>query len=58
MIKVPVGDFKLGVTEKKVINEVLDSGRISEGLKVREFEKNWANFVGTKYAMAVSELLL
>ncbi len=54
MIKVPVGDFKLGVTEKKVINEVLDSGRISEGLKVREFEKNWANFVGTKYAMAVS----
>jgi hypothetical protein len=29
MIKVPVGDFKLGKTEKQVINKVLDSGRIS-----------------------------
>ena len=54
MIKIPVGDFKLGNTEKRVINEVLDSGRISEGFKVREFEKNWANFVSTRYAIALS----
>ncbi len=54
MIKIPVGDFKLGETEKKVINEVLDSGRISEGFKVREFEKDWANFVSTRYAIALS----
>lgn len=54
MIKVRVGDFKLGELEKKAINEVLDSGRLSEGLKVREFEKEWAKFVGTKYCVAVS----
>ncbi len=54
MIKIPVGDFKLGRTEKRVINEVLDSGRISEGFKVKEFEKDWANFVNTKYAVALS----
>jgi perosamine synthetase len=54
MIKVPVGDFRIGETEKRVINEVLDSGRISEGFKVNEFEKHWAEFVGTKYSMALS----
>lgn len=54
MIKVHVGDFKIGEEEKRAINEVLDSGRISEGEKVREFEKRFAEFVGTKHAIAVS----
>jgi len=54
MIKVPVGDFKLGKTEKSAIKKVLDSGRISEGLKVFEFEKKWANYVGTEYSTAIS----
>lgn len=49
-----VGDFKLGELEKKAINEVLDSGRLSEGAKVNEFENEWAKFVGTKYCVAVS----
>lgn len=54
MIKIPVGDFRLGDTEKKAINRVLDSGRISESLEVREFEKNWGNFIGTNYAIALN----
>jgi len=54
MIKVPVGDFKLGEIEKKAINEVLDSGRISEGFKVREFEEKWGKFIGTHYSSAMS----
>ena len=54
MIKVRVGDFKIGEEEKQVINEVLDSGRISEGQKVREFEKEWAKFIGVNHAVAVS----
>lgn len=54
MIKVRVGDFRIGEEEKKAINDVLNSGRISEGEKVREFEKEWADFIGTKYAIAVS----
>lgn len=49
-----VGEFKLGEEEKKAINEVLESGRISEGPKVREFENKFAEYVGTKYSVAVS----
>jgi len=41
MIRVRVGDFKIGEEEKQAINEVLDSGRISEGQKVREFEREY-----------------
>jgi len=54
MIKIRVGDFKIGEEEKRAINEVLDSGRISEGQKVREFEREWAKFIGTNHAVAVS----
>lgn len=54
MIKVRVGDFKIGEEEKQAINETLESGRISEGEKVREFEREFAKFVGTKHAIVVS----
>jgi len=54
MRKIQVGDFKIGQKEKKAINEVLDSNRISEGPKAREFEQKWAQFVGTKYCVATS----
>ncbi|MFH1972210.1 MAG: DegT/DnrJ/EryC1/StrS family aminotransferase [archaeon] len=50
-MRVPIGDFKLGVEEKVAINEVLDSGRISEGKKVKQFEDEWAEYVGTKYCV-------
>lgn len=54
MRKIQVGDFRLGQKEKQAINEVLESGRISEGPKVREFEQKWARFVGSKYCVATS----
>ena len=54
MKTIQVGDFQLGKEEKKAINEVLDSGRLSEGLKVREFEQKWAEFIGAKYCVATS----
>ena len=54
MIKVPVGNFRMGDKEKKVINDVLDSGRISEGFKVKEFEQQWGKFIGTRYSSAMS----
>ncbi|HEX77190.1 MAG TPA: DegT/DnrJ/EryC1/StrS family aminotransferase [Dehalococcoidia bacterium] len=54
MRRIFVGDFKIGEEEKRAVNEVLDSGRISEGAKVREFEKTFAEYVGTEYAVAVS----
>lgn len=53
-IRVRVGDFKLGKKEMEAINEVLDSGRLSEGEKVLEFERKWAKFVGTNYCVGTS----
>ncbi len=54
MLRIRVGDFKLGPKEKRIINEVLDKGLLSEGLKVNEFERKWAKYVGTKYCVAVN----
>lgn len=54
MKKIPVGNFIIGHEEKKAINEVLDSGRISEGKKTMAFQKAFAEYVGTKYCVAVN----
>lgn len=54
MLRIRVGDFRLGPREKKSINEVLDKGLLSEGLKVSEFERGWAKYIGTKYCVAVN----
>ena len=54
MRRIPLGDFKIGEEEKRAINEVLDNGRISEGIKVREFEKLFAEYIGTKHAIALN----
>jgi dTDP-4-amino-4,6-dideoxygalactose transaminase len=54
MIKIRVGDIKIGEEEKASINEVLESGRLSEGKKTREFESLWAKYIGTKYCIAVN----
>lgn len=54
MKKIRVGDFRIGEEEKKVVMEVMESGRISEGEKVREFEEKFANYIGTKDAVLVN----
>ncbi len=54
MKRIQVGDFLLGKRERKAIEEVLDSGRISEGPKVLQFEQEWAKFIGTKYCVVTS----
>lgn len=53
-MKINVGNFIIGKEEKKTINEILNSGKISEGEKVRKFEKEWAEFIGTRYAIALN----
>ena len=40
--------------EIEEIKKVLESGWVSQGPKVKEFEKDIANFLGKKYAIAVS----
>lgn len=54
MLKIHVGDFRLGDAEKKAVIGVLDSGKISEDKNVMNFEKKWAEFIGTKYAVAAN----
>ena len=51
---ISVGDFQISEEERAAINEVLDAGRISEWKKVREFEKLFADYVGTKHCIAVN----
>ncbi|MEA3378205.1 MAG: DegT/DnrJ/EryC1/StrS family aminotransferase [Nanoarchaeota archaeon] len=51
MRHIAISDFKVDDEGKRRIIELLDSGKISEGVNVREFEKLWAGFVGTKYAI-------
>jgi len=54
MKKVKVGDLRLGKEEEDVVLEVIRSGRISESVKVLEFENFWANFIGTKHSVLVN----
>lgn len=53
-MKIRTGDIKIGEEEKAAILEVLESERLTEGKKVREFEKLWAEYIETKYCIAVN----
>ena len=44
----------LGTEEKRALEEVLESGEIAQGRRVREFEKNFCALLGRRYAVAVS----
>lgn len=54
MSVITVGHLEFGPKEREAVLRVLDSGRISEGQKTREFERLWANYTGTKYCVATS----
>ena len=49
-----VGEFILGDEERSAILNVLNSGRITEGEKVRQFERLFAEYIGTRYAVVVN----
>ena len=52
---IKIGDFKFDEnSERNKILSILDSGRITEHTETREFEKNWAEKIGTKYSIAVN----
>jgi dTDP-4-amino-4,6-dideoxygalactose transaminase len=53
-MKVPFGTFAVGDRSKALINKILDSGRVSSGRYVQEFEERFAAIAGTKWAVAVS----
>lgn len=49
-----VGDFKIEAEERNAINKVLDSGRITEWKTVRQFENDFADYLGTKYSVILN----
>ena len=53
-IRYPFGTITITEEAKKLVNEILESGRLSCGKYVSEFEKQFAKLVGTKEAVALS----
>lgn len=53
-MKIPFGTLSIPQKSKKLINEILDSNRVSSGRYVREFENKFAKLTGTKEAVALS----
>jgi cystathionine beta-lyase/cystathionine gamma-synthase len=44
----------IGEEEKRAVMDVLESGQISPGKKVEEFEHAFASYIGAKHAIATS----
>lgn len=51
---IPLAQPDIGEEEVRLVNEVLRSGWLSMGPKVREFEEKFATFIGAKHAVAVN----
>jgi len=54
----PYGHQWIDEEDIKAVSEVMHSDWITQGPKVSEFEKEFASFVGARYAVAVSSALL
>jgi len=53
-MRIPFGTITVTEKSKELIEDILASNRLSGGKYVREFEKRFAELVGTKEAVAVS----
>jgi len=51
---IPIAKPQLGDEEKIAVSKVIDSGMIASGPKTEEFEKKFADYIGTKYAIATT----
>jgi len=51
---IPIARPLIDEDEKEAVLEVLDSGHIAQGPKVREFEERFAELCGVKYAIATT----
>jgi len=53
-IRIPLIKPYVGVEELEAIKKVLESGYLTQGSRVKEFEKKFAEYVGIKYALATT----
>jgi len=52
--RVFLGDFRIDEDERNAILDVIKEGRISEWRKVKEFERLFSKYIGTRYCLSVS----
>ena len=53
-MRVPIASPVVGEEECKAVDAVMRSGQLTMGPRVKEFEKKWADYVGTKHAIMVN----
>jgi dTDP-4-amino-4,6-dideoxygalactose transaminase len=51
---IPIAGPIIEEEEKKAVMGVLESGNLAQGMVVKEFEEDFAEYTGTKYAVAAS----
>ncbi len=51
---IPIAKPFIGFEEKEAVSKVIDSGMLAQGVRVKELEERFADFCGTKYAVAVN----
>jgi perosamine synthetase len=54
MFNIPITKPYLGEEEKQVVSQVIESGWVSQGPKVAEFEERFADYIGARYAVATT----
>ena len=54
MFNIPITKPDLGEEEKQLVSQVIESGWVSQGPKVAEFEEIFAHYVGSRYAVATT----
>jgi dTDP-4-amino-4,6-dideoxygalactose transaminase len=52
--RVPLADVNFGVEEEQAVQEVIRSGWLSMGEVTKEFEQEFANLIGAKHTLAVT----
>ncbi len=53
-MQVPLSSPDIGELEIRSVNEVLRSGRLSLGPKLRDFERKFAEYIGSRFAVGAS----
>lgn len=51
---IPIAKPAIGAEEEKAVLEVLNSGMLAQGERVKQFEEKFAGYVETKYAVATN----
>jgi len=51
---IPIARPSIGLEERQAVLAVLDSGQLAQGPRIAEFEKRFAEYIGRRHAVAVS----